>query len=228
MCIRDSLGGDLQHAPVVPSDPKSPATLVGCWRLDAIAAQGVVTPDAVTPITAPARPRDGTPNGVFWRDVMRPLEMQPALHDGLFAFLDEWRLLTTHVDVIDQRQLRVKVSASLYLRPDGVASDVRAAATLALDRFLDPLRGWQGAGWPFGRPIFLSDLNAALDGLVGVDFVDKVAVAIVNDTDPSRQPPPTDETGVPIGVRLQPNELPVLDTAELQIFQRRGVQWLPA
>jgi hypothetical protein len=227
------LGGDLQHAPVVPSDSKSPATLVGCWRLDAIAAPvvpkgPVVTPDAVTPIDALTRPRDGTPNGATWRDVMRPLEMQPALHDGLFAFLDEWRLLTSHVDVIDQRPLRVKVSASLYLRPDGVASDVRAAATLALDGFLDPLRGWQGNGWPFGRPIFVSDLNAALDGLAGVDFVDKVAVAIVNDTDPSRQPSPTDETGAPIGVRLQPNELPVLDTAELQIFQRRGVQWLSA
>jgi hypothetical protein len=227
------LGGDLQHAPVVPSAPGSPATLVGCWRLDAIAAPAVpngpaVTPDAVTPAAALTRPRDGTPNGATWRDVMRPLDMQPPLHDGLFALLDEWRLLTTHVDVIDQRPLRVKVSASLYLRPDGVASDVRAAARLALDRFLDPLRGWQGNGWPFGRPIFVTDLSAALDGLAGVDFADKVAVAIVNDLDPSRQPSPTDESGVPIGVRLQPNELPVLDTAELQLFQRKGVQWLPA
>lgn len=227
------LGGDLQRAPVAPSAPGSPATLVACWRLDAIAAPVLpngpaVTPDAVTPADALTPPRDGTPNGAMWRDVMRPLEMQPSLHDGLFALLDEWRLLTSHVDVIGQRPLRVKVSASLYLRPDGVAADVRTAAMLALDRFLDPLCGWQGNGWPFGRPIFVSDLNAALDGLAGVDFVDSVAVTIMNDTDPSRQPKPTDENGVPIGVRLQPNELPVLDTAELQIFQRRGVQWLPA
>jgi len=49
--------------------------------------------------------------------------------------------------------------------------------------------------------------------------------AIVNDTDPSRQPAPTDESSVPIGVRLQPNELPVLAATDLKMFQRRGAQW---
>jgi hypothetical protein len=227
------LGGDLQHAPVVSGDPDAPMKLAACWRLDAIAAPVLpngpaVTPDAVTPLDAPSRPRDGVPSGVRWRNVMRPLEMQAPLHNGLFALLDEWRLLTTRIDVIDQRPLSVKVSAKIYLRPDGVASDVRAAATLALDSFLDPLRGWQGNGWPFGRPIFNSDLNAALDGIAGVDFVEGVAVAILNDTDPSRQRRPTNEAGAPIGVRLQPNELPVLDATDLQVFQRRGVTWQPA
>lgn len=227
------LGGDLQHAPVVVTAPPSAATLVACWRLDAVAAPAVpdgplVTPDAATPSGAAARPRDGTPTGATWRDVLRPLEMQPPLRDGLAAMFEERRLLTTRIDVIDQRPLRLKVTAKLYLRPDGVASDVRAAATLALDRFLDPLRGWRGDGWPFGRPIYVADLDAALDGLAGVDFVDSVAVAIVNDGDPSRQPRPTDEAGAPIGVRLQPSELPVLDSTDLQIFQRRGLQWLPA
>jgi hypothetical protein len=227
------LGGDLQRAPVIVNDPQSAVQLIACWRLDAVAASvvpngPVVTPDAATPPGAATRPRDGTPTGASWRDVLRPLEMQPPLHDGLAALLEERRLLTTHIDVIDQRPLRLKVSAKLYLRPDGVASDVSAAATLALDRFLDPLRGWRGDGWPFGRPIYVPDLSAALDGLAGVDFVDGIAVAIVNDGDPSRQPGPTDETGAPIGVRLQPSELPVLDSADLQIFQRRGVQWLPA
>lgn len=227
------LGGDLQRVPAAVTDPPSAATLVACWRLDAVAAPlvpggPVVTPDTATPPGAATRPRDGAPTGATWRDVLRPLEMQSPLHDGLVAMLEERRLLTTRIDVIDQRPLRLKVSAKLYLRPDGVASDVRAAATLALDRFLDPLCGWRGDGWPFGRPIYVSDLDAALDGRAGVDFVDSVAVAIVNDGDPSRQPAPTDETGALIGVRLQPNELPVLDSTDLQIFQRRGLQWLPA
>lgn len=227
------LGGDLQRAPAVGDDALSSAKRVACWCLDAIAApvvQGgpVVTPDAMTPQGALIRRRDGTPNGAAWRDVMRPLEMAAALRDGLVAMYDERRLLTTGVHVIEQRLLRVKVSASLYLRPDGVAADVRTAAAIALDRFLDPLCGWQGDGWPFGRPIFVSDLNAVLEGLPGVDFVDLIAVAIVGDTDPDRQPPPTDPAGAPIGVRLQPNELPVLDSTELQLFQRKGIQWLPA
>lgn len=218
------IGGDLQRVPPGPYDPQSAATLIACWRLDAIADP---IPDAATPAGAATRPRDGTPIDVAWRDVLRPLEMQPVLHAGLAAMFDERRLLTASVDVIDQRPLRLRVSARLYLRPDGVADDVRAAATGVLDRFLDPLRGWRGDGWPFGRPIYLSDLNAALDGLAGVDFIDGVGVAIVADGDPSRQPPPTDGTGAPIGVRLQPNELPVLDSADLQIFQREGLQWLP-
>lgn len=227
------LGGDRLRAPVAVNDPPSDVQLVACWPLDAVAAPRVpggpvVTPDAATPPDATTRPRDGAPSGATWRDVLRPLEMQPPLHDGLAAMFEERRLLTTWIDVIDQRPLRLKVSAKLYLRPDGVASDVRAVATLTLDRFLDPLRGWRGDGWPFGRPIYIADLDAALDGLPGVDFVDSVSVAIVSDGDPSRQPAPTDETGAPIGIRLQPSELPVLDSTDLQIFQRRGLQWLPA
>ena len=225
------IGGDLQRVPPVPDDPQSAATLVACWRLDAIAAPVTaggppVTPDAATPADAATRPRDGSPIDVAWRDVLRPLEMQPALHGGLAAMFDERRLLTASVDVIDQRPLRLRVSAQLYLRPDGVPADVTAAATNALDRFLDPLRGWRGDGWPFGRPIYLSDLNAALDGLAGVDFIDGVGVAIVEDSDPSRPPAPTNETGAPIGVRLQRDELPVLDSTDLEIFQREGQQWL--
>lgn len=226
------LGGDRQRAPAVGDDSLSTAKRVACWRLDAIAAplvQGgpAVTPDLMTPLDALTRPRDGTPSGATWRNVLRPLEMLAPLRDGLIAMYEERRLLTTGVHVIEQRPLRVKVSASLYLRSDGVAADVRAAAAIALDRFLDPLRGWQGDGWPFSRPIFVSDLNAVLESLAGVDFVESIAVAIVGDTDPDRQPPPTNPAGAPIGVRLQPSELPVLDSVELQIFQRKGIQWLP-
>ena len=239
VCIWDrprsaiDLGGDLQRVPGIPADPKAPRP-VACWRLDAIAAPvspggPVVTPDAMTPLDAVTRPRDGTPNAVAWRDVIRPLELQPPLRDGLLALIEDGRLLTTRVDVVGQRPLHVTVSANIYLRPDGVAGDVSAAVTLALDSFLDPLRGWQGSGWPFGRPIFTSDLNAALDGIPGVDFVEGVTVDIVDDPDPaSRQPGPFNEASERIGVRLQLYELPALDATVLKIFQRRGTQWTPA
>ena len=40
-----------------------------------------------------------------------------------------------------------------------------------LDRFLDPLEGFDGEGWPFGRPVYKSELYEVIKGVDGVDYV---------------------------------------------------------
>jgi hypothetical protein len=51
------------------------------------------------------------------------------------------------------------------------------AARDALAVLLDPLTGGtDGAGWPFGRPVFDSELYAALEGVAGIDYVENLAV----------------------------------------------------
>lgn len=144
----------------------------------------------------------------------------PALLDGLRALLDDWRLLTTKVHVLDHASVAVNVSAKLYLRSDGVPDVVRELARSALAHFFDPLRGWRGAGWPFGRTVFSSEVRAVLDDLPGVDFVGSVELA---------RPEPPLHTGEDsdMEVALQPHELPELGQTTFHLFYRVGTRWQP-
>lgn len=231
------LGGDLQRVPlgvddVPPADP-TPRP-VACWRLDTQLAATAPVPDCETPAaaTGAARKRDGTQHGSGFVDVVHPMPAAAGLLGGLRAFYNEWRLLTTRVDVIGASLLRVAVTANLYLSADADVPGIRAAASAAINRFLDPLIGHAGEGWPLGRAIYSFDLQGVLDAVPGVDFVIGVAVAM---TDPAqiaavaagnRPPPPLDDSDAPIGVALQPDELPGFDGATFTLFQRvGGTRW---
>ncbi len=230
------LGGDLRHVPPGADDiqgsARPPVTPLACWRLDTLLPPGAPVPDCRTPAATPAdqRRHDGTLHAGKFRDVVRPLDTAPALLAGLSALLDEWRLLTTRVDVVGYTPLGVTVSAKLYLRADADVSAVRAAVPAALDRFLDPLTGWRGAGWPFGRAIYQSDVQSVLDEIPGVDFVTEVQVALadpaqIDAVNSGHRPPPPGDAGFAIGVALQPDELPRFDGATITLYQRAGIQW---
>jgi hypothetical protein len=229
------LGGDRRVPPPRADDyagapPPRPA-LAGAW---AFAAPAAVEPDCATLSTATgaARTRDGVLNGgAAYRPIARPLAPSSTLLQGLQKLLDEWRLLTTHADIVGYTPLHVTVTASLYLRADADLAAVPAAAVAALAAYLDPLTGGQGAGWPFGRAIYAFDVQAVLDGVPGVDFVKDIVVSL---SDPAqaaalvagqRPPNPCDEAGAPIGVALQPDELPSFEGATLALYQRLGTTW---
>ena len=89
-------------------------------------------------------------------------------------YLDERRLLTTRISVVEPKYLAVQVRVRLILKPDAIALSVREAAHQALQRFFDPLNGGQqGQGWEFGRAIYISEIYELLDELPGIDYVEK-------------------------------------------------------
>jgi hypothetical protein len=48
-----------------------------------------------------------------------------------------------------------------------------------LQAFLHPLSGGpDGAGWPFGRAVYLSDVAAALEALPGVDYIQTLVLRL--------------------------------------------------
>ncbi|GAA5193515.1 hypothetical protein GCM10023322_55710 [Rugosimonospora acidiphila] len=106
-----------------------------------------------------------------------PPQPSDALLGALSDFLLPRRLLTTRHHVVGPGYPRVLVRADLALRSDAVPDTTLLAAKDALAALLDPLTGGtDGAGWPFGRPVYGSEVYAALESVAGIDYAENLAV----------------------------------------------------
>jgi hypothetical protein len=82
-------------------------------------------------------------------------------------------LLTTKVHVLQPAALRVGVKLKLLIDADQLSDVVQARVVAALSDFFDPFTGGTDhQGWPFGEPIYRSDVYALLERVEGVDYVD--------------------------------------------------------
>ncbi|MEV6923690.1 hypothetical protein AB0M46_04115 [Dactylosporangium sp. NPDC051485] len=123
-------------------------------------------PAHLSVVVVPAGPRGGGPP-----------QPSGALLDALSKFLLPRRLLTTRHHVVGPGYLPVRVQADVALRSDAVPDTTFPAAKNALAALLDPLTGGaDGAGWPFGRAVFGSELYATLEGVTGIDYVENLTV----------------------------------------------------
>jgi hypothetical protein len=148
----------------------------------------------------------------------------PIPSADLCAAVTDWleprRLLGVRHHVLGPSYVPIAVTGRMVLRPDyappkvissglltdpAIIAETQALATRALQDRTDPLTGGPTAtGWPFGRPIHLSELYRLLDGLAGVDHVDDLRFAAL---------PPEREIrydGRVIGAALAEHELPDL------------------
>lgn len=169
-------------------------------------------PGYISVIIAPA-PEDASP----WA------QPSPALLEGLSAFFEPRRLLTTRVCLVGPSYVPVSITATIYLNDSGVASQVRPNAVAALQRFLDPFAGGDDErGFPFGGEAKISKLNAILEGVRGVDFTEGVSIAA--DDGDSRAVKDGDEL---LAIELKEHELPRLDAKNihLTLMTRSGDKW---
>jgi hypothetical protein len=92
------------------------------------------------------------------------------------ACLNQHRLLTTRVHVVEPGWRTLRVKAKLYLKRDAKERHVEDEATRQLISFFDPLKGGtSGTGWPLGRSVYGSEVYDLLDRVPGVDYVTGVA-----------------------------------------------------
>jgi hypothetical protein len=83
--------------------------------------------------------------------------------------------MAPRITVEGPRYLPIGVEAAIAPADPGAGGPARDAAVAALERFLHPLTGGPaGAGWPFGRDVFISDIAALLEAVPGVDYVERV------------------------------------------------------
>lgn len=124
------------------------------------------------------------------QDRDRPVASEGFL-EAVDCHLQRHRLLTDEVVVTTPPYVAVDVEAVVEVAA-GHAVDARLAAVGdALDSFLDPLVGFGGGGWPFGRPVYRSEVYETIADVKGIDCVVDVELW----ADPPGAP---DETGIDV------------------------------
>ncbi|MUV90937.1 hypothetical protein GJ629_14410 [Halapricum sp. CBA1109] len=104
---------------------------------------------------------------------------RPEPSDGVLAaierHLDDVRLLTDRVTVVPPRYAPSRVRVSVRCRPRYAEADGRAVET-AVRAYLDPLRGDDGDGWPFGGSLSVPALRERIEALDAVVTVESLSV----------------------------------------------------
>jgi hypothetical protein len=142
-----------------------------------------------------------------------------ALRAALWAFLGPRRTLTTRHHVVGPDYVPVKIAANLALREDAPPDAALGAARQALRDVFDPLTGGpERTGWPFGRAVYASEVEALLEQVPLVDYVEDVGVATPAGADRVQ----TDQTGRGVVVELDAHELVRLQATELVAYDVHG------
>ncbi|MBE9126974.1 MULTISPECIES: putative baseplate assembly protein [unclassified Coleofasciculus] len=107
------------------------------------------------------------------------LALTPQLTDRVLTYLDERRLLGVEVLCNQPEYVGVAVQTEVALDPaynnPRAQQDILVKLQSALYRFLNPLTGGPDRnGWPFGRPVYSSDIVTLLQSVVGVRYLGTV------------------------------------------------------
>lgn len=93
----------------------------------------------------------------------------------VWNYLDERRLITTRVHVVPPVYTGICIQvevAPVYMES---RDDLSLSIGEALRTFFDPLKGGvDGLGWPFGRPVYASEVYQVIEALSGVDYVNRL------------------------------------------------------
>lgn len=98
-------------------------------------------------------------------------EPSPGFLDAVSCHLERHRLLTDRVTVEGPTYVGISIDAVIEVATGSAERHTIEAVEDALAGFLDPLEGFEGDGWPFGRPVYLSEVYETIESVSGVDCV---------------------------------------------------------
>jgi len=102
--------------------------------------------------------------------------LTPRLQSQVLSYLDERRLLGVQVRCQEPDYVGVSVQTEVALEPEynnyRAQEDILFKLRVALYRFFNPLTGGpDGTGWPFGRPVYPSDIVTLFQKTAGVRYL---------------------------------------------------------
>ena len=212
-------GGKLARVHCVPRRDLSAADLAARRAEDPAHVSLVVLPEPPPPPSGGAASAGG---GASAGDGASAQDPETTLHDTLWQFLDERRILTTRHHVVGPSYLRVEISADLALHSDAPPDKTLADGHQALVAYYDPLTGGADQqGWPFGRAVYISEVSGVLERVPLVDYVENIQLTAPDEPDRVQR----DSSGQAVAVVLDPNELVSLQTTSLVAYDVRGQRY---
>lgn len=131
------------------------------------------------------------------------LALTPAEERKILRFLEERRLITTHLHVVTPNLLPLQITAQVIVFKDRNTAEMEAALRKKLFEFLSILNGdFDGRGWRLGRDVYRSQIFRVLEEVDGIDYVKLLVLS------------PANAVG---NVTIGPNQLPVLQNLVLSV-----------
>jgi predicted phage baseplate assembly protein len=132
-------------------------------KLPAIEMPGAVTVVVVPHTLAGSKDKLPVPSEGFIRNVDTHLKSKS--------------LVTTNLSVVGPQFVKVTVRAAVRIDPRTGAETVRTGIVDALRKFLNPLTGGhEGAGWPFGRTVYRTEIYQLIERVAGVVCVERLSL----------------------------------------------------
>lgn len=105
-------------------------------------------------------------------------EATQALLTKIRYDLEEKRLLTTRLHVVEPQYLYLSIGAAIRSLPGVNSHELQKESIKKIEKFFSPLPDprTNSQGWAFGRSVYLSEVYEQLDKIEGVDFVEDVQV----------------------------------------------------
>ncbi|MBD2359079.1 putative baseplate assembly protein [Tolypothrix sp. FACHB-123] len=105
--------------------------------------------------------------------------LSPALQDQILQYLDDRKLLGVQIRLLEPDYVGVSVQTEVILEPTYenplARAEILRNLRIALYKYLNPLTGGtEGKGWPFGRPVYPSDIIALMQQTPGVRYLGPV------------------------------------------------------
>jgi predicted phage baseplate assembly protein len=141
-----------------------------CIQVRADGAGSSVPPGTIELLIVPLVPPDHA-------RTIEALQPPPELLEDVRAYLDDRRLLGTQLVVDGPAYVGVSVEATILVQRHRNSDEVRAAVADQIRLYLDPLLGGpDGAGWPFGRDLYLSEMQSVVQSVPGVEYAQDVTL----------------------------------------------------
>ncbi len=141
-----------------------------CIQVRVDGAGSSVPPGTIELLIVPLIPADHA-------RTIESLQPPPELLEEVREYLDERRLLGTQLVVDGPAYVGVSVEATILVQRHRNADEVRANVASRIREYLDPLLGGpDGAGWPFGRDLYLSEMQSVVQAVPGVEYAQDVTL----------------------------------------------------
>ncbi len=149
----------LFHPKMKGEVPNTVSVIILPDKLKPIIPKPIIWPK---PITFPININLAKPGAVWTKDLLMKV----------YNNLNEKRPLAIELFVLYPEFIDISITATIVKRQEYLDENVVNAVVVALNSFLDPMIGGSdGNGWPFGRPVYISEIYEVIDSVKGVDYV---------------------------------------------------------